>query len=65
MLGKQREQLLQALEPCRPGDLLLPGFERVRAGVVAARDDILGAPQIRSMTAAMAWPWPMHIVAIP
>ena len=50
--------MLDALQPVRAGDLPLPRRERVRAGVVTARDDVLWAflGQTRSMTAAIAWP---------
>ena len=45
------------------GDLPRPHVTIERS--VAAAADEQPAGQTRSMTAAMAWPWPMHIVARP
>ena len=45
------------------GDLLRADVTIERLVAAAANEQPAG--QTRSMTAAMAWPWPMHIVARP
>jgi hypothetical protein len=63
-------------EHCPPADCACDHWLRVRRPLdvtglepheLQARvvDEADGGDQTRSSTAAMAWPWPMHIVAIP
>ncbi len=65
--GQQLEQVGEVSKPALVGDLGLPGGEPIRDRVVTALDDPLGIvlAHTRSITAAIAWPKPMHIVATP
>src|SRR5213596_2381130 len=63
-----RQPLLQLLDPTKRRRFERRRPLRVALGdrVVAAPDDLLGrAGHTRSSTAAIAWPKPMHIDAIP
>ena len=68
------DQVEQLLDPAHRRRLEArgPGGVALRDGVVAVRDDAFRVvrdratpPQTRSMTDAIAWPKPMHIVATP